>query len=309
MMLTRSAAIAAVAERRHDRHGQDARCDSSRAFRLVSDQTRFTSTDRDVGRGQFQVAHGAVTTDTRDLARPGVGGRAHRLDDGLVAAAAVRLGDRPAGRQRADWLGERAGGEVERMPEAVAGLRRILGHERVGHVTVVAHGDRAMAALDPAVVLLVHDVAVRAGPRVVGHVGPASRVGERVGAEAERGSEHRHDNHNRRVGSRRLHWVCSSTAPPTMARNTQSMKRAANPRAQVVPAHSAPTRPWLIDAAGTQAATGLRAGGWAPACVDLYLHNGPAGGGKYGPLGLQQDQGRLHVFRDAQVRERGRTTT
>ena len=86
------------------------------------------------------------------------------------------------------------------------------------------------------------------------------------------------------------------------------MKRAANPRAQLV-LSSAPTRPWLIDAAGTQAATRPPDGRVAPACVDLHMQNGPAGGGKHGPLGLQRDRGRLHVFRDAQARERGRTTT
>ena len=80
------------------------------------------------------------------------------------------------------------------------GLRHVLGHERVGHVTVVAHGDRAMAALDPAVVLLVHDVAVATGLRVVGQVGPASRVRERVGAQSQRNSENRRDDHNRGVG-------------------------------------------------------------------------------------------------------------
>ena len=110
--------------------------------------------------GKFHMAHGSMATDTRDVARSDVGGRPHRLDDGLVAAAAIRLCDGPARRQRPDWLGERAACEVVRVPEAIGGFRQVLGHKRVGHVTVVADGDRAMAALDPAVVLLVHDVAV-----------------------------------------------------------------------------------------------------------------------------------------------------
>ena len=91
--------------------------------------------------------------------------------------------------------------EVVRVPEAVAWPSSRTWRQRVGHVTVVAHGDRAMAALDPAVVLLVHDVAVRAGPRVVGHVGPASRVHKRVRAEPERHPEHQHGDRKRDAGA------------------------------------------------------------------------------------------------------------
>ncbi len=52
---------------------------------------------RNIGRGKFHMAHGSVTTDTRDVARAGVCRRPHRGDDGLVATAAVHLRDRPAG--------------------------------------------------------------------------------------------------------------------------------------------------------------------------------------------------------------------
>jgi Transglycosylase SLT domain len=89
--------------------------------------------------GFFAVLHTwgqTLATDTRDVARPCVRGRPHRLDDGLVAAPAIRLGDGPALRQRPDGFGVRAAGEVVRVPEAVESLGRILGDHSVGHVTI-----------------------------------------------------------------------------------------------------------------------------------------------------------------------------
>ena len=52
-------------------------------------------------------------------------------------------------------------------------------------VTVVAHGDRAVAALDPAVELLVHDMAIRPGTRIVREVRGTPGIAE---GEATRSS-------------------------------------------------------------------------------------------------------------------------
>ena len=126
----------------------------------------------------------------------------------------------------------------------------VLGHQRVGHVAVIAHGDRAMAALDPAVVLLVHDVAVLARLRVVGHVGPAPRIRERVRAEPKRRSEHQHGNRKRRAGA--VHsdaswWIGptsiaagSDTSRTSGRRRPRSSCRARRRQGSVAPSRQQP---------------------------------------------------------------------
>jgi hypothetical protein len=56
-----------------------------------------------------------------------------------------------------------------------------------------------MAAFDPAIVLLVHYVAVRARTRIVGQIGPATRVREGIRAEPEHGTQKNGDGDDRGV--------------------------------------------------------------------------------------------------------------
>src|SRR6185295_4617171 len=107
------------------------------------------------------------------------------LHYGFVATPAGRLRDRAAKGGGPDRLREAAVGEVIRVHDAVPGLGPVLADQVVRHVAVVADGHRVVASLQPAVVLLVHDMAVRAGPGVVGEVRPAFRVPERVGPESQ----------------------------------------------------------------------------------------------------------------------------
>jgi hypothetical protein len=71
------------------------------------------------------------------------------------------------------------------MPEAVGCLGCILADEVCRRVTAIAARHRAMRRLEPAVELLLHDMAVGAGRRIVSKVGPALGVGEGIGANPD----------------------------------------------------------------------------------------------------------------------------
>ena len=79
--------------------------------------------------------------------------------------------------------------EVVGMPESVACFRHVLRNESRWRVAIVAHSDRAMARLQPAAELLLHDMTIHAGFGVVSHVRIAARVDKRVGADPDRHAE------------------------------------------------------------------------------------------------------------------------
>ena len=108
-----------------------------------------------------------------------------RVHDRRVAVPAGRLRHRAVRCRNPERVGEAAGGEVERMPEAVASLDEVLPHRRVRRMAVVAGGGGVMAALDPCLEVLAHDVAVGTGLGIVRQVGVAARNAERVPAEAD----------------------------------------------------------------------------------------------------------------------------
>src|SRR5262245_11150791 len=70
------------------------------------------------------------------------------------------------------------------MPEPVRCLRRILADKICRRVTAIAARDGAVRRLEPAVELLLHDMAVGAGRRVVSKVGPTLGVGEGINTDA-----------------------------------------------------------------------------------------------------------------------------
>lgn len=74
------------------------------------------------------------------------------------------------------------GGEIERVPESVTGLRRILPDQVVRSMTVVASRRSVTAAL-PGCEVLAHDVAIGARSRIIGEVRRSLRVTEGEGAE------------------------------------------------------------------------------------------------------------------------------
>jgi hypothetical protein len=58
--------------------------------------------------------------------------------------------------------------EVERMPETVGSLCRVLAEKILRCVTAIAHGDCTVRRLEPTVVLLAHDVTIGAGCWIIG---------------------------------------------------------------------------------------------------------------------------------------------
>ena len=102
-----------------------------------------------------------------------------------MAVATGLLGDLPAVRFDLNIVLVAARGEKKRMPEAVGRFRRILADEVCRGVAAVAVGHRPVRRLEPAVELFAHDVAVGAGRRIIGEVGPTLGIGESVYADAD----------------------------------------------------------------------------------------------------------------------------
>jgi hypothetical protein len=134
----------------------------------------------------MQMSHVAMAADaTQDacgVRRSWING----LDNGGVTVAARILGDACVPRGDAYRFGKGAGREIERMPEAVQRFCPVLTEDVMRRVTVVAHGNGAMARLQPGAVLLLHDMAVGARLRIVGEIRGAACVDERETADPER---------------------------------------------------------------------------------------------------------------------------
>src|SRR5580765_4414395 len=77
------------------------------------------------------------------------------------------------------------GGEIKRVEETVARFHRVLSDEIVRCVAVIAGGRRVVAGLDPAAVLVIHRVAVGAGPGIVRQVGITPGVNKSVSANTK----------------------------------------------------------------------------------------------------------------------------
>ena len=88
-----------------------------------------------------------------------------------VTAKAVLLHNRAAGVFHLNGLVEVLEREAFAVPIAVFGFGVVFAEEVLRSVAVVATGDCMMRALKPAIVLLVHYVAVNASIRVVGKIG------------------------------------------------------------------------------------------------------------------------------------------
>ena len=71
------------------------------------------------------------------------------------------------------------------MPEAVGRFRRILADEVCRGVAMVAGRNCPVRRLEPAVELFAHHMAIGAGRRVIGQIGPTPGVGESVCANAD----------------------------------------------------------------------------------------------------------------------------
>src|SRR5919109_3606079 len=90
--------------------------------------------------------------------------------DATMTGSTGLLGDGLIARPNPQGFWESPGGESKRVPEAVCGLGRVFGQETRRRVAIIADRCRAMARLDPSVIVLLHDVTVGARGRVIGQV-------------------------------------------------------------------------------------------------------------------------------------------
>jgi hypothetical protein len=85
-------------------------------------------------------------------------------------------------------------GEPKGMPEAVQSLGGILANHIVRRMTIIARGHTAMTAVDPTVILLLHDVAVDTSLGITRHVRTALRIDECVCHHTEGQAENHSQN-------------------------------------------------------------------------------------------------------------------
>lgn len=88
--------------------------------------------------------------------------RADVMNEALMTAQAIILQDTAASLLNADRFNEVLSGEFLTVAPAIFGFGKIFRNERVRQMAIDANGDRVMAAVLPAVVLGLHDVAVDA---------------------------------------------------------------------------------------------------------------------------------------------------
>src|SRR5215475_12942733 len=108
------------------------------------------------------VACSRVAVRALELVTVGPWGLVDGVDEVSMTAEAIGLGDSPIVRSDLDRLLEVLEGEGHGVAEAVIGLGQPLGQPGRGQVTLDAGGGVPVPALEPGVVLLVHDVTVHA---------------------------------------------------------------------------------------------------------------------------------------------------
>ena len=128
------------------------------------------------------VPDGGVAAHTGDLT---LAMRHDVMGDGLMAAFAGAFGHATVVALDLDVVGIIAGGEVKRVEETVGGFHGVLAEEVVRRVAIVTGGDGAVTRFHPAVVIIAHDVAVRARAGIVREIGVSLRVDEGVRADAD----------------------------------------------------------------------------------------------------------------------------
>ena len=107
----------------------------------------------------------------------------------FVTVPACVLGYIVIARRDAQRIRKVARREIERMPEAIARFGHVLADHVVRRVAIVADRNRAVTRLCPRCIVLAHDVAIRAGRRIVRHVRGSARVHVRKGADTDRHSQ------------------------------------------------------------------------------------------------------------------------
>lgn len=116
-----------------------------------------------------------------------IGGRAMTrdlADQPGVALDAIRLDERRIPRFDPNRLGKILEREPLGMPESILGLGKILAHEVMRNVTIVAPGHGVMARFLPAIIRVPHHVAVHTGGWIIAEIGAALGIAKGVGTQS-----------------------------------------------------------------------------------------------------------------------------
>ena len=120
-------------------------------------------------------------------------GPAHRVDvmhNILMTFPTGVLRHALTARLHVNGIVETAGGKGERMKKTVIRFSEIFPDNIARRVAIVAGSDRAMAGFDPAIEMVLHDMAIGACSRIIAQIRRAFCINESVSAEAHRASHH-----------------------------------------------------------------------------------------------------------------------
>jgi len=112
--------------------------------------------------------------------------RLHVMHNVLVTFATRVFGDTKAAILDLDRVVKFTSGKGERMKESMLRFGEILGNKSRRRMTVVAGRDGPMARLDPAIKMVLHDVAVGTGFGVITQVGRTFRIDKGVAPDTRR---------------------------------------------------------------------------------------------------------------------------
>lgn len=117
------------------------------------------------------MARGTVALGATGLLVFNIAVRGDVTDHDRVATNAVVLQFLQVRLPDPDWLMKILEGEGLRVMPPILGLYEVLVRKRFRDMAVVACGDAMMTGFHPGVVLIIHDVAILAGRRIVAEVG------------------------------------------------------------------------------------------------------------------------------------------
>src|SRR3954453_23408195 len=123
-----------------------------------------------------------MTTDTRDI-RPVSAILPDARHDILMALQTRFLSNTEIAAGYLNVIREMLRCERKRMKESIQSFRIVFGNQSRRCMTVVADRHFPVAPLHPALILRLHDVAVRARSRIVRHIRRPARVPEGVQAD------------------------------------------------------------------------------------------------------------------------------
>lgn len=115
--------------------------------------------------------------------------REHFAHEPLVAVDTIGVQYGLAALPNSDRFGEIVQRKTFGMQESAFRFYEILGNERLGRMAIIARGDGVVARLLPAVVLVVHDMAILARCRIIRQIRRALTIPERVASGGEEEAE------------------------------------------------------------------------------------------------------------------------